>query len=46
MLGMILIAYLTATEKGDEVAVFLIAGLGFLELIAEIVFMFSLTGVK
>lgn len=46
MLSMSLITYLTVKNEGDSVAVFLIAGLGLIEIIAELVLMFNLAGVK
>ncbi len=46
MFSMSLITYLTVKNEGDSVAVFLIAGLGLIEIIAELVLMFNLAGVK
>lgn len=46
MFSMALITYLTVKDEGDSVAVFLIAGLGLIEIIAELVLMFNLAGVK
>ncbi len=46
MFSMALITYLTVKDEGDSVAVFLIAALGLIELIAEVSLVFNMTGVK